>query len=305
MPYVGVLLADILQIHHENPTYLENGFLNIQKISKIGKKLKQLQTFQRRFENYQLSAVNWIQEAITNATSLTEHQISRLSNLHIQEQAESSDSADARPVSPALSLTERDWALLFGGATLTRYQRAHVVLAEGEFSPRLFRVKSGRLRMEKRDVNGFYVKTGTVEALGMFGEFSFLGANASHRFAVESPEAELWTVEVSHLSALFAVQPKLCAKFYRIFAVSLANKLASYPVSLEATLECIGNTGNFQMWHTDKSTGDKGVKSVSKVDQEFRQEFQLADEYVIKGANISFLSSCLSSPPSFPSPTLL
>lgn len=304
VPYVGLLMADLTQIHHEYPTYLENGFLNVQKISKIGKKMKQLQTFQRRLHNYhQLTQVNWIQEAINTSTVLSPHQITRLSALHVAEQAEGAPTEAAvdpqRPATPSLALTERDWALLFGASPAARHPRGHSLLSEGEFSSRLYRVKSGRIKMEKKDVNGFLVRTGTVEALGMFGESSLLGANSAHRFVVESNEVEIWTVEVAHVSALFTAQPKLCAKFYRIFATNLASKLASFPMHTTANLEKIGNTGNFQMYNNQsegkgKEAAKEGekVKSLSKADQEFRQEFQLQDEYVIKGtlkfANLRF-----------------
>jgi CRP-like cAMP-binding protein len=267
--------------------------------------MKQLQTFQRRLHNYHhLTAVNWIQEAISGATSLSAHQIARLSALHVAEQAEGdaqsgkANAKSARSTTPALALTERDWALLFGAAPPTRYARGHCMLGEGDFSTKLYRVRSGRVRMEKKDVNGFLVRTGTVEAGGMFGEFSLLGANSGHRFVVESAgDAELSAVDISHVSALFATQPKLCAKFYRIFATNLASKIASFPVPLAMSLENIGNTGNFQMYSSSQGEG-KGKeaerdgeksKNISKVDQEFRQEFQLADEYVIKGVSYRFL----------------
>jgi hypothetical protein len=88
VPYFGVIMADLAQIHNEYPTFLENGFLNVQKICKIGKRMKQLMTFQRRLRNFSLTPVGWIQEAINNTTALTEHQIARISQLHVQEQAE-------------------------------------------------------------------------------------------------------------------------------------------------------------------------------------------------------------------------
>jgi hypothetical protein len=146
--------------------------------------------------------------------------------------------------------------------------------------------------MEKKDVNGFTVRSGTVEANGMFGEFSLLGANSGHRFVVDTPEAELWAVDIAHVSALFAVQTKLRAKFFRIFAVNLASKLASFPQSPTSSLENIGNSANLQLYHNTEvgSPGkvanegtDKGKPKIPKVDHEFRQDFQLGDEYVIKG----------------------
>ena len=259
--------------------------------------MKQLQIFQRRLRNYSLTPVNWIQDAITNTTSLTEHQIGRLANLHVQEQGEGDAGAATgglrNPDSPTLALTERDWALLFGSASALRFLKAHCVLAEGEFSTRLYRVKSGRLKMEKKDVNGFNVRSGTVEVNGMFGEFSLLGANTEHRFVVDTSEAELWAVDIAHVSALFAVQTKLRAKFFRIFAVNLANKIASFPPTPSLTLENIGNSANLHLYYNldvgspkegkEVSDGEKGRPKMPKVDHEFRQDFQLGDEYVIKG----------------------
>lgn len=265
--------------------------------------MKQLQTFQRRLRNFSLTPVNWIQDAITNTTTLTEHQIGRLATLHVQEQGEgaggagtsasASDKGARSPESPALALTERDWGLLFGSASTVRHLRGQCVLAEGEFSTRLYRVKSGRLKMEKKDVSGLTtVRSGSVEVNGMFGEFSLLGANSGHRFVVETVEAELWAVDIAHVSALFAVQTKLRAKFFRIFAVNLASKLASFPPTPTSTLESIGNSANLHLYHSspgvapggkEVSETEKGKPKIPKVDHEFRQDFQLGDEYVIKG----------------------
>lgn len=284
----------------------------MQKIVKIGKKMKQLQVFQRRLRNFSLTSVNWIQEAIQNTNTLTENQIARISQLHVQEQAEgpegesgipggaaqagaaggpilATSSGAVDPTSPAPPvLTERDWALIFGSASAVRHSKGACVLGEGEFSTRVFRVKSGRLRMEKKDVNGFLVRSGTVEVNGMFGEFSLLGANSGHKFVIDSPEAELWVIEVAHVSALFSVQAKLCAKFYRIFAVNLASKLATFPTPQATPLETIENTGNYHLFYTMPKEGSE-EKAAAKADNEFKQEFQLGDEYVIKGIYSHFL----------------
>jgi hypothetical protein len=70
-------------------------------------------------------------------------------------------------------LTERDWQLVFSGATLHRFVKDEVIVKQGSMNRSLYRVMKGCVRVEKEDIKAVTVLTKLMPGT-MFGEMSVL-----------------------------------------------------------------------------------------------------------------------------------
>ncbi|KAL6078425.1 Serine/threonine-protein kinase 4 [Balamuthia mandrillaris] len=190
-----------------------------------------------------------------------------------------------------MGMTARDWQLLLTGAKLVTFKKGEIILKEGDQNDSLYRVKSGRLRVEKA-INASKNKADDEETsklltlLGperIFGEMSVIrrlaGATATVRADVDS---ELHVIECEWMKKLFLTEPGLSKRVYYCVCLRLANRLRQLPLT---------STSSFAEEMGDEITESGRVRAVRENedeketnDRKFRRRFGLTnqEEVVIK-----------------------
>jgi CRP-like cAMP-binding protein len=125
-------------------------------------------------------------------------------------------------------LTERDWAILMTGAREVQYKRDQKVIEQGLPNSSLFKIKSGKCRVEKETAEG-RVNLVTLPPGAYFGDTSVLPMmrTATADVIADTPTAEINVIEVSILFEILKTDPALAMRFFRQLARTLANRLRS------------------------------------------------------------------------------
>lgn len=132
-------------------------------------------------------------------------------------------------------LTERDWKLLLVGAQVVSVARNQLAVEEGRPNRHLWRIKSGRMRVEKRsnERDGRPVTLALLGSGTMFGEMSALDAAGTATASIAADtDAELYQIELSFLRRLFASEPGLARRFWKNIAIKIAQRLKALPPTL-------------------------------------------------------------------------
>jgi CRP-like cAMP-binding protein len=125
-------------------------------------------------------------------------------------------------------LTERDWAIFMTGAREVQYKRDQKVIEQGLPNTSLFKIKSGKCRVEKETAEG-RVTLVTLPPGAYFGDTSVLPMmrTATADVIADTPTAEINVIEVSILFEILKTDPALAMRFFRQLARTLANRLRS------------------------------------------------------------------------------
>lgn len=127
----------------------------------------------------------------------------------------------------AEELTDRDWQLLLSGATPIVYLRGDFIVKEGSPNKFLYRIKSGKVKVEKGGKFLCFMQTNQV-----FGEMSLLDrrGKASANVIAEDDGVSVWVIDLSFIITMFKNEPGLCSRFYKQLSLKLADRLLSLPL---------------------------------------------------------------------------
>jgi CRP-like cAMP-binding protein len=140
-------------------------------------------------------------------------------------------------------LSIRDWKVLCTGATRIIKKKGDIIISESQHNNFLYRIKSGVVRIEKKTNQGKVI-LGYLEKNQVFGEMSFVGdysdngefireGNVSASVLVQSEEAEFYKIERAFIFSLFLADKDLFARFYKIIALMLAERVVNLPFRKE------------------------------------------------------------------------
>lgn len=130
---------------------------------------------------------------------------------------EEKDEEIVKRIGSGTELTERDWKLILSGATLVKFMKGEVVIAEGSLNSYFYRIKEGGVQVEKT-LDG---QTSILAKLGtgsMFGEMSVL-SKLGHTSATIRADTglflastEIYKAEVDFMHRLFQSEPGIYPK---------------------------------------------------------------------------------------------
>ena len=256
IPFLAVFLTDCTYMDDTMNDKNENGRFNWDKMSTMANKIRDIRRFNMR--RYDLIPVYSIQHYISSAESWNDtktlYAISQLAEGTNQDADEGGPKkTDARKAYSKFNrvtvanmnlrsmylktdtgsgdqnvLSQRDWKILLTGATLTTYNDGEIVLDIGTTNDRLFRIKSGMVKVHKQSVNTPPVATMGKEE--MFGEISMLlrGEDGTTTAAiVASGVVEIWEISIDFVLKMCEGDHLLSEKLHRIIAVKLASRLKS------------------------------------------------------------------------------
>ena len=128
-----------------------------------------------------------------------------------------------------MELTERDWAILLTGAREVQYKKDQKVIEQGFPNSSLFKIKSGKCRVEKEASDGTRSTLVTLQAGAYFGDTSVLPMmrTATADVICDTQTAEIHVIEVTILFEILKTDPALAMRFFRQLARTLANRLRS------------------------------------------------------------------------------
>ncbi|MFZ0547744.1 MAG: cyclic nucleotide-binding domain-containing protein [Candidatus Promineifilaceae bacterium] len=130
---------------------------------------------------------------------------------------------DVRPDEPtALAfLTEQDWQLLAGKASLATFEKDEVILEKGQLPDAIYIIEIGQVRIQRESGD-------TIARRGpgsVFGEVSFLEGKGASATVVADETVEVSAISRADVEALLESMPEFATRFYRTLAVTLAYRL--------------------------------------------------------------------------------
>eukprot|EP00013_Stygamoeba_regulata_P006686 CAMPEP_0177641060 /NCGR_PEP_ID=MMETSP0447-20121125/6871_1 /TAXON_ID=0 /ORGANISM="Stygamoeba regulata, Strain BSH-02190019" /LENGTH=1472 /DNA_ID=CAMNT_0019143165 /DNA_START=192 /DNA_END=4610 /DNA_ORIENTATION=+ len=128
-----------------------------------------------------------------------------------------------------MGLTDEDWAILTQQATITKFKKDFVILDAGASSHALYKVKRGKVRMEKKFPNG-EIRSSFLERNRCFGEMSILDSEAKTAVKViaDSSDVELYVLQLDTVYKLFAEHPDMPFRFFKFLASKLAEVIKQH-----------------------------------------------------------------------------
>lgn len=169
IPYLGLWLSDLTFIDDGNPDNLDSGLLNFEKVSMTAKRIREFQDCLTL--PYNIGSYDKVRSLLANAEIWDENEIFRFSKLREARHDEDAqlpsrfDSKTFAKISRSLiggkqnvsteanKLTHRDWQLLLAIATIESHNKDSVIVKEGISNNYLYRIKQGKLRVEKKNVH--------------------------------------------------------------------------------------------------------------------------------------------------------
>jgi len=185
------------------------------------------------------------------------------------------------------SLTAREWDVLLTNATVVKYNRNEVIFEENHFNGHLYRIKKGKVRIEKAKPDNQRVILTTLSPPFMFGEMSFLGdSRASASVICDENNTELFVLEIKLVKKLFSNDPDLFRTFYQYLATILAKRLknvgnAPNPNGESVTMEKSESSPKLPMAHSNPRREQEDSNPIRKEDVKFRKRFGLSDSEII------------------------
>lgn len=127
-------------------------------------------------------------------------------------------------------LSEREWKLLMTRAKVVEYKQDQKVVQQDVSNSSLYKIKSGKCRVEKTTHEGKRLTLVTLSEGAYFGDTSVLPmmSKATADVICDTPTAEIAVIEVSVLLELLKNDPVLAMRFFRQLANTLANRLKSF-----------------------------------------------------------------------------
>jgi CRP-like cAMP-binding protein len=305
VPFLAVFLTDCTYLDDCAPDFLKeygDNFVNWAKWRTFYEKIQEIRRFTTR---YALKPVEIIQQFIMESESWEEDkEIYRISllrenkdNIATVHQSVKGNKSTAHSHRPGLSklvyldsaqalqqmneLTDREWQVLLTAATLKTYQPKEVILDIGMTNRHLYRIKSGKVAVEK-DLNGVRTEVDEMGPGQMFGEISMLlrAQQGTTTAAIVAKEVvELWVMEVEFVLKLCESEPFLSEKLHRILALKLARRLRNLNVKGKQFKEDQDKGAPQQPHPTKPLTGTlKASVQVAQIQEEVKRE----DEKFVK-----------------------
>ncbi|PRP77326.1 hypothetical protein PROFUN_05571 [Planoprotostelium fungivorum] len=254
LPYLALALQDLTFMDDANNDYVENSntLINYEKLKMVSRRIKDFKDGLRapyQFQPHEATQSLWL-----NAEPWTENDIFRVSKLRearVEGETRVPSRFDSKSfekisksilngkqlVSTSFKLTKRDWNLVIACSRETVYKKNEVVMEEGSPNNSFYRVKTGKLRVEKcfksvTPEGGIHVESKTVAKLGEkdnFGEMSCIEAYgvASASVIADEDNVVLYNIDMEFMEKLFSAEPGLAMRFYGRVANQLAEKLVS------------------------------------------------------------------------------
>lgn len=124
-------------------------------------------------------------------------------------------------------LTDRDWSLLLTGAKDVDYKKSETIIEQDVENNSLYRIKTGRCRVEKNTAEGRVVLT-TMGPKSVFGDTSVLSTmKVATASVVSDIGTTLQVIEVNILFEVLKASPVLSMRFFRHMAIKLSLRLKS------------------------------------------------------------------------------
>ncbi|EGC34233.1 hypothetical protein DICPUDRAFT_168747 [Dictyostelium purpureum] len=314
IPYLGLFLTDYTYLDESNPASVSNSkMINIDRILLISSRVQEFfQLFTNCSYNFQSN--QGVREAILGEKVWDENEIFRLSKIREESANSPSQSKETNGIGNSnstssnsllsstsatvrkknfvtkyrmsftgndplpfisSSLTEREWKILTTNAKTLSFTRNKTILSIGETNTNLYRVISGRVKIESlRSYNdpdvdetsilaikaknrlslnlppideGYYIEEGEI-----FGQESFLYTDRPilNNIIVDSDECELMEIEKSFVLHLFTSEHILAATFYKHIATVMAERLKTIYTNFTS------NAGNGNSGGSGGSTKD-------------------------------------------------
>eukprot|EP01114_Cavostelium_apophysatum_P015009 TRINITY_DN4008_c0_g1_i4.p1 TRINITY_DN4008_c0_g1~~TRINITY_DN4008_c0_g1_i4.p1 ORF type:complete len:1425 (+),score=391.51 TRINITY_DN4008_c0_g1_i4:717-4991(+) len=300
IPYVGVILNDVVLLDETSEWNVGESMINFGKVRSIGAVLSNFSATQGKCVVYGLKIKPnpSTQEYILSAEIWTDADILRLSTLRENydkslAKGDTSETFSSRHgfknyvigrgniATDINSLSAREWDLLLTNAHPVVYNRDDVIFEEGSVNHRLYRVKKGTFRVEKKGKDGNSVLLTKISPPAMFGEMSFLGTNTSASIIADENKAELWVLEINIVKKLFDSDPDLFRTFYQYLATILAKRLKNMS-STKSGESPSQNSSEAEVLRSSSS-------SSRPEDVKFQRRFKLdRSEIIIKDYNCAY-----------------
>lgn len=120
-------------------------------------------------------------------------------------------------------LSDSDWQVLLAEGKLKTYQKDDVIIAEEQYSARIWQVARGSCRLQKSSSIRFGTKITAGEVLG---EISFLeGVKTTASVIADEDDTLIYVLEARNLKVTFRRAPALAGRFYEYLASTLSRRL--------------------------------------------------------------------------------
>eukprot|EP01117_Protostelium_nocturnum_P002759 TRINITY_DN1367_c0_g1_i2.p1 TRINITY_DN1367_c0_g1~~TRINITY_DN1367_c0_g1_i2.p1 ORF type:complete len:1509 (+),score=632.54 TRINITY_DN1367_c0_g1_i2:215-4741(+) len=332
IPYLGLQLQDLTFMDDANSDYLgeednTKHIINYEKLKMITKRIKEFRDGIRSpypFPTNELGQELWL-----NAEAWTDSDIFRMSKLRETrselEEGKLPSRFDSKSfekitksiqngkqlVSTTYKLTKRDWNLVIACSQLLSLGKDSIVVGEGLPNNSFYRVKSGRLRVQKvfKEAEGTIEKVLTHLKEGdNFGEMSCIEAYgvASASVIADTDVVELYGIDMQFLERLFSSEPGLAMRFYGRVANQLAEKLVSLAPPDKKKVEVVedvnapspllkddknddGNSSEEESAETQKGGAVSSADTEkNRIEDILEKKFKIEDEVIIRAAKAVF-----------------
>eukprot|EP01125_Pyxidicula_operculata_P003980 TRINITY_DN1561_c0_g1_i1.p1 TRINITY_DN1561_c0_g1~~TRINITY_DN1561_c0_g1_i1.p1 ORF type:complete len:665 (+),score=215.25 TRINITY_DN1561_c0_g1_i1:185-1996(+) len=162
--------------------------------------------------------------ASTTSTSTTDNSSAKIFESGWKDHGSIIKPADPYGIWSNPLLTDKDWQLIFNGAKTISIPPEQRLLEQGGTNNKLYRVKSGRLRVERM----FDAKTKVLGHLmppTVLGDASLIRSREPTTVVADNDQVEVEVVDFEILLPLFTSDPGLSARFYRTLAKKQASQL--------------------------------------------------------------------------------
>jgi len=133
--------------------------------------------------------------------------------------------------------------LMSKGANLVKYTKDEVILKEGSINRDFYRIKEGKVRVDKSRSEGGVLTIVTMSKDMMFGEISMLQASGMVSASIVADDTcELFQLNANNLKKLFESENALSERFYRELALKQALRLTQARQRIEEVLEKEGDS---------------------------------------------------------------
>jgi CRP-like cAMP-binding protein len=243
IPYLGLHLTDLTFIDDGNDDLVHNGLINVEKLDLTAKVCNTISScVSADYSN--LKPRNALQKMLHSVEVWEDNEIYRLSKFREPQGQQGSVVASKKKnglgnvakdmlkksnVQASRDLSTEDWDILLKSANMVTYSKDKTIIQQGEVNKIMYKIKSGKVRVEKRvevDNKTTAVVLGAMEAGRVFGEMSIISDdNRPTINCVADEETELYAFDYKTLHKAFDGHPAIARRFYMWSAKKLSEML--------------------------------------------------------------------------------
>jgi len=207
------------------------------------------------------------------------------------------------------ALTDREWKILLTGAQLKTYKHNEIIVDANANNDRLFRVRSGKVRLEK-EIDGVRQVLGVVSAGDVFGETSMLARRATPTNFIaiaDDLQTEVYIMQIDFVLRMCETDWELSEKLHRILALKLARRLRLLNSNRGKGPLVKQDSGISTASTAASATGTREADDTARrEDEKFVKKFGLPDgEVIVNAFDCSLKTGFVSHGTLFVSPNYL